>query len=227
MARTLDPTSHALRRDAFIGVGQRLIQTTGYEQFSVQDVLDEVGASKGAFYHYFDSKDALLDAVVDQMADGATVALEPMFADPALSAVQKLERLFGGLARFKAERKELVLAVMRVWLSDDNAIVREKLRRLVSARLVPWLDRIIRQGIDEGVFSSRYPEELPRVLASLVQGMSELAGELWVARQLGTISFEEVAHTFDAYGEAFERVVGARPGSLSFLDEPSLRIWFG
>jgi AcrR family transcriptional regulator len=227
MARTLDPTSHALRRDAFVGVGQRLIQTKGYEHFSVQDVLDEVGASKGAFYHYFDSKDALLDAVVDQMADGATVVLEPMLADPTLSAVRKLEGLFGELARFKAERKELVLAVMRVWLSDDNAIVREKMRRLVSARLVPWLDRIIRQGIDEGVFSSRHPAEMPRVLASLVQGMSELAGELWVARQLGTITLAEVKRTFDAYLEAFERIVGARPGSLKFLDEPTLEFWFG
>ena len=44
----------------------------GYDRFSIQDILDATGASKGAFYHYFDSKDALLDAIVDRMADQAT-----------------------------------------------------------------------------------------------------------------------------------------------------------
>ncbi len=227
VARPLDPDSHALRREAYLDVTQRLIQTRGYEQFSVQDVLDAVGASKGAFYHYYNSKDALLDDVVDRMADQATERLEPVLSDPALTAVEKLEALFGGIAQFKSERKDFVLAILKVWLSDDNAIVRDKMRRLVSARLVPWLDRIVEQGIAEGAFSSRYPDFLARVLASLIQAMTELASELWLGRQLGTVTFEEVKRTFDAYLEAFERIVGVRSGSLKFLDEPTLRIWFG
>src|SRR5512140_408512 len=77
VARTLDPAAHALRRDEFIDAAQRLIQSRGYEQMSVQDVLDELGASKGAFYHYFDSKEGLLTAVVDQMIDGAMAVVEP------------------------------------------------------------------------------------------------------------------------------------------------------
>jgi AcrR family transcriptional regulator len=76
MPRTLNPETYALRRDAFVDAAQRLIQTKGYQQFSVQDVLDELDASKGAFYHYFDSKAALLDAVIDQMADAAAARLE-------------------------------------------------------------------------------------------------------------------------------------------------------
>ena len=69
MARTLNPEVHAVRRDAFVDAAQRLIQARGYEQMSIQDVLDEVDASRGAFYHYFDSKAALLDAVVDRMIE--------------------------------------------------------------------------------------------------------------------------------------------------------------
>lgn len=227
MARTLNPEAHAVRRDVFVDAAQRLVVTRGYEQFSVQDVLDVSEASKGAFYHYFDSKAALVDAVVDRMADQATIVLEPVLADPGLTAVEKLERLFNGLANFKAERKDQVLGILRVWESDDNAVVREKLRRIVAARLVPWLERIVRQGVAEGSFSSSYPEYLPRVLTTLVQGMSELASQLWVDRQTDAVSLEEVNRTFHAYHEAFERIVGARPGSLKFLDEPTIEFWFG
>jgi len=227
VARTLNPATHAIRRDAFLDVAQRLIQTRGYEQFSVQDVLDGVGASKGAFYHYFESKDAVVNAVIERMADEATPTVQPMLDDPDRTAIDKLERLIQGMAAFKAERKDLVLGILQVWLSNDNAVVRERARRLVRTRLQPWLDGIVRQGLAEGAFSSGYPDQLASVLTTLVQGMSELASELWVGRQLGSVTLEEVTRTFDAYHEAFERIAGARPGSLHFLDEPTLEFWFG
>jgi AcrR family transcriptional regulator len=227
MARTLNPETHAVKRDVFVDAAQRLIVTQGYEQFSVQDVLEIAEASKGAFYHYFDSKDALVDAVVNRMADQATVVVAPVLADPALPATEKLERLFNGMAQFKAERRDLVLGILRVWQSDDNAVVREKLRRIVGQRLTPWLEGIVRQGIEEGTFSSSLPDYLARVLTMLVQGMSELSSQLWVDRQTDAVSLEEVKRTFHAYHEAFERIVGARPGSLKFLDEPTIEFWFG
>jgi AcrR family transcriptional regulator len=227
LARTVNAAARAVREDAFIDAAQRLIQTRGYEQFTVQDVLDDVGASKGAFYHYFDSKVDLANAVAERMADQASATIEPLLADPACPAAEKLEALFRSLAAFKAERKDLVLAILRVWLSDDNVLIRDKTRRLATTRLVPWLDRIVRQGVAEGVFTSRYPERLATVLAALIQGMGELASELWVGRQLGSIGFDDVVETFDAYGEALERILGAKPGSLTLIDRPTLELWFG
>lgn len=226
MARTLNPASHAVRRDAFLDAATRLIQTRGYEQMSIQAVLDEVDASRGAFYHYFDSKQALLDAVVDRMADGALASLEPLLSDPDLPALRKLQGIFLGLARFKAERKDLVLALIGVWLSDDNAIVREKYRRDVVTRLGPPLAAIVRQGQAEGTFTSSSADETARVLISLIQGAGEAATDLWVGRQAGTIPLEMVERFFDGYTEALERILGVPAGTITFADEPTIRMWF-
>ena len=134
MARTLDPAAHALRRDAFVDAAQRLIQAKGYEQMTIQDVLDELDTSRGAFYHYFDSKAALLDAVVERMVDDAIAAPRPdRSTTPGLAGHERLARLFNGLAQWKAERTDLLHAVMETWLADENAIVREKFRRGVAA----------------------------------------------------------------------------------------------
>jgi len=227
VARTLNPEAHAIRRDAFLDAAQALILSRGYDRFSVQDILDATGASKGAFYHYFDSKDALLDAIVDRMADQATARVQPLLDDQSLTAPQKLEAVFGGIAEFKAERRDLVMGFLRVWGSADNAVVRERLRRLVAKRQMRLLEAIVQQGIAEGSFTTRSPDHLARVLVGFMAGMSELAMELWIGRQEGTITFEEVKRTFDAYLEAFERIVGARPGSLKFLDEPTIAFWYG
>jgi AcrR family transcriptional regulator len=227
VARTLDPAAHAVRRDAFLDVAQALVMSRGYDRFSIQDILDAAGASKGAFYHYFDSKDALIDAVVDRMSDQAMTRVQPLLDDPSLTAPEKLQAVFGGIADFKAERSDLIIGFMRVWASDDNAVVRERLRRIAAQRQLHLFQTIVRQGVAEGCFTSRYPDHLARVLVGFMAGMGELAMELWIGRQEGTITFEEVKRTFDAYLEAFERIVGARPGSLTFLDESTLAVWFG
>ena len=227
MARTLDPVAHAVRREAFLDAGQRLIQTKGYSQFSIQDVLDELSSSKGAFYHYFDSKAALLDGVVSRMVEAATASLAPAVADPDRSAPEKVEAVFSGLASFKGERKDLVLALVRVWLSDDNAIVREHVRRGVIAAMTPLVATIIRQGVAEGSFTTASPDHAARVFVSLMLGANEAATDLFVAFQDGAVTFEEVEQTLEAFAEAFERILGVRPGSLEFANRSAvLREWF-
>jgi AcrR family transcriptional regulator len=223
----VNATLHTVRREAFLDVAQRLVQTKGYEEMSVQDVLDELEASKGAFYHYFDSKQALLEAVVERFADGALAALAPVLGDPHLLALRKLELVFAGIARWKAERKELVLAIMEVWNSDGNAIVREKLRRLTLSRMVPLLSRVVKQGIDEGVFRVDSPDETATVFVSLMLGFQQLAIDLFIARQTGTITFEVVQRSIASFTEAFERILGIPKGSITLTDESTLRFWFG
>jgi AcrR family transcriptional regulator len=226
MARTVNASSRAVRRDAFIDAAQHLIETKGYEQMTVQDVLDELGVSRGAFYHYFDAKSALLEAVVDRMADAALATVATTLADPAVPAIVKLHDVFSGIARFKAARADLVLAVLEAWLSDDNAIVRDKLRRIIVVRLAPILAPILRQGAAEGMSPASSPDDTALVVASLIQGASEAAVELYVARKARTVSFEVVERTLRAYGAAFERILGAPPGSLAFLTADSLHPWY-
>ena len=227
MARTLNVEVHAVRRDAFVDAAQRLIQADGYEQMSVQDVLDAVDASRGAFSHYFDSKAALLDAVVERMVDDSLETVRPLVADPSLSAVQKLDGVFAGIARWKGERTELMLAVLESWLADENAIVREKLRRGVARRFTPLLATIIEQGATEGTFVVTAPVQAARVVVSLLQGANEAAIELWFARRAGTIPFDVIEPTLGAYREALGRILGlTAPWSFMTIDEPTLHRWF-
>ena len=227
MPRTLNPAKHLVRRDAFVDAAQRLIQEKGYEEMSVQDVLDAAEASRGALYHYFDSKEALLEAVTDRFVDGALAAMEPILADATLPAPAKLERIFGSIADFKGQRKDLALRIMEVWASDANAMVREKLRRTSFGVLVPVLSQVVAQGIGEGAFRVAHPEQTATVLISLMLGFQERAVELFLARQSGTVSLADVQHTVDAWTRAYERVLGAAEGSLTLTDERTLQFWFG
>jgi len=226
MSRTVNPLKHTARRDEFIDAGQRLIQTRGFDQFSVEDLLAEVGASKGAFYHYFGSKQALLEAIVDRMVVSAMEVVGQVVEDERLSAPEKLRAYFQKIASIKAGQRAFLLQLMKVWYSDDNAIVRQKLRRAQIAQVTPHLATIIRQGIAEGAFTLADPEQMARVVLALILDTGDEAGDLFMKRQAGDVDFATVVRLFETYERALERLLGVSAGTLDLLDEVTLRTWF-
>ena len=226
MARTVDTEAHAVRREAFIDVALRLMQAKGYDQMSVQDVLDELDASRGAFYHYFDSKTALLEAVVTRIVDAALAAVTPLVEDPALDAKAKLEGLFGGIAQWKMERTELMLELTRVWLSDENTLMRDKMWQHLMLRLAPLLAAILRQGDDEDVFAVGSPDDTARVMVALLRGLNDLAVRTFVERDESGASLAQVEAMLAAYIEAMERILGVPAGTLTLVDDAALREWY-
>ncbi len=60
---------------------------------TIQDILDDLQISKGAFYHYFDSKQALLEAMVERIGVEAVQLLLPIVHDPAAACARKTPAL--------------------------------------------------------------------------------------------------------------------------------------
>lgn len=226
MPRTVNTHKHTARRDEFIDAGQRLIQTRGFDQFSVEDLLAEVAASKGAFYHYFGSKQALLEAIVERMVVSAMAVVGQVVEDERLTGPDKLRAYFRKIASIKAGQREFLLQLMKVWYSDDNAIVRQKLRRGQIERVTPHLAKIVRQGIAEGAFALADPEQMARVVLALILDTGDEAGELFMKRQAGEIDFATVWRLFETYELALERLLGVPAGTLNLMDEVTLRTWF-
>jgi len=226
MARIVKEEEYAGKRNAILDVAQRLIYTKGYEQMTIQDMLDDLQISKGAFYHYFDSKQAVLEALVERMGEEALHLLLPIVHDPLLPALEKLQRYLAIANRWKIGQKAFILALLHVWFTDDNAIMRQKLRAAAIREIAPLLAEIIRQGIQEGVMTVTYPDQLGEVLASLVQDAGETIGALILSFDPERDDMQHVERTVAVYTDAFERVLGVPPGSLTLVDDQRLKEWF-
>src|SRR5262245_42354191 len=99
MARVVKEEEYAAKRNEILDAAQRLVFTKGYEQMSIQDILDALSISKGAFYHYFDSKPALLEAFIERGQGEIEQAFKALVDDPYLSALDKLRQFFAELDR--------------------------------------------------------------------------------------------------------------------------------
>jgi AcrR family transcriptional regulator len=192
---------------------------------AIADLLGELQISSGAFYHYFDSKPALLFALVERMGDQVVQLVLPIVHDPTLGALDKLQRFFATLDREKLAHKEFVLAYLRVWYADENAIVRHKLYTARVKRLTPWLEEIIRQGVEEGVLTTPYPDQAARVVISLQEDLGYATVELLLSMEREHDDLPRLERIVEAYADALERVLGAPAGCLQRPSREELSQW--
>ena len=226
MARTLNPATHAVRRDEILDVAEALIRARGYDGMSIQDVQDELGVSRGAIYHYFRSKEAILEAVIERMTAQGMAVLVPIADSPSLCATEKLQGVFATAGAWKAERSDLLLAVLRSWYAPGNDLVRSRAAAAAYAEFQPLIARIIRQGKAEGVMDPGSPDHAATVITALFTGSTDAIFGLLMDRLDGRVAFEEVQGFMHAYSEAIERILGLPPGSFVLIDDASLTTWF-
>ena len=100
-----------------ISAAWKLFYEQGYENTTVEDILDASGTSKGTFYHYFEGKDALL-GTLSVLFDEKYEELIPEI-DPEMNTIDVLAFL----------NRELFTMI-------DSSISLELLARLLSTQLV-------------------------------------------------------------------------------------------
>jgi AcrR family transcriptional regulator len=223
MARTVkDPD---VRRSEILDVARRLFYRKGYEQTSVQDIITEIGIAKGTFYHYFCSKQDLLDAMIERMIEQTLQSLEPLVADDQLSALAKFERFFSDLADWKVENKAFFLDLMNTWYKDENAILRHKVKTTSIEKTMPLLVQIIEQGVAEGVFTADNPADMAEIVLQLGQSFSDTLAKIILNEAHNDDTLAIIERKTIVYHHAIERTLNAPAGSIKLYDLDQVKPW--
>jgi AcrR family transcriptional regulator len=227
MARTVNQAEYAAKRSEILDAAQRLIYIKGYEKMRIQDILVDLSMSSGAFFHYFESKAAVLEALIERIQETAEQPLLPIVHDPDLPALEKLQRFFDTLDRSRLTHNAFIADLLRIWFADDNAIVREKVDAALVERRTPLLTLIVHQGIREGVFTTHYPDQAGEIILSLARGMGNTVARLLLAavQKHEAQTIDAIVATYAAYIDAVERVLGAESGCLRGYDAETVNSW--
>jgi AcrR family transcriptional regulator len=222
-------------RNVILDTTMKLIYTKGYDQMTIQDILDALEMSKGAFYHYFSSKLAVLEALMDRVFDEMERLLLPIVRDPELPALAKLQRFFAAGVQWKTARKDYLFDLARVIYTDENVLYRQRMRARSIAMCAPMLGAIIRQGIQEGVMNTAYPDLAGEMVMALLVDMGESMMPKVVAsvrRHNGSVALShevatQIGRICAAYADGLERILGAPSGSVTLVNAETLREWEG
>lgn len=210
------------RRDQILITAERLFYSNGYEQTTVQDILDQLHLSKGGFYHHFDSKLSLLTAICDMRAEESAKAAEEAVAACAGDPVLALNTMMESGNLLRADKLDYVGLLLRVAYREDGALMREKLKQRTLSLMLPLMNQVIADGVRIGVFSlPRFALAGELVLRLCAQFTDEAAmvldqgGE--EAEILGTILAK-----LELYRHTVERMLSAPFGSIVLYDMGNL-----
>lgn len=164
--------NYPLKRKELLAVAERIFVDKGYEQASIDDILKASGISKGAFYHYFKSKEDVLVASIENLLDEAVAFLLPTVEDPNLDAMSKFKKFMTEKSEFQATKLEYAALLGKLMQSD---VYQQKYVMASSQKLVPLFAKILQQGKDEGVFDVAYPHETADLLIRTIVGVPSSA----------------------------------------------------
>jgi AcrR family transcriptional regulator len=186
----------------------------GYESASIQQIIDRVGIAKGTFYHYFSSKEDLLNELIITQAQGAISQILPIIDRDDMNAAEKFNAFHRSIGVWKMGNKEMIITAARTLYRDENLVYRKKLNRASLDLMIEPYSRLIEEGVEDGVFDCAYPRET----AELILHTSVAWGDVIVPVMLEAFDHTEkrtvVKQKLEAFKKAIERILGAEEGVL-------------
>ena len=114
------------RRADLLSAAKELFSRLGYDRTTVEAVIDRSGTSKGTFYHYFKSKEVLLDAVIEEMTDQAQALIGSQVEAATGSAIDRLNVYLRATRAWRLANRDIVRDLARVLYRDENAVIQRK-----------------------------------------------------------------------------------------------------
>ncbi|MGO4714853.1 TetR/AcrR family transcriptional regulator [Bradyrhizobium sp. 2TAF24] len=217
-----------VRRNELLDCAQGLFLARGYEQASLNDVIAAAGVSKGAFYHYFSSKEALLEALAERFARAALERVRDVLDAPGLDALARLNALMARLRQNKVEHAVTEWALFETLFRPENQVLFHRINVAAGALFHPLLTTIITEGVAGGVFHTFDPAGVADMIMQLggaTRGLvADIVSEIKDGRASTRTAIRRLEQRIHLYEIALDRVLGLPDGSIKLTAPGYLRL---
>jgi AcrR family transcriptional regulator len=223
MSKNIVKSKQEAQRKKIVQGAIGLFVQKGYRKTSVDDIIKTLGISKGTFYHYFDSKEDLLDKVCVCMSEEILVPLKKIVDDKKLNALDKLVKSFELVLKYKKANKELVKVFVEALYKTENIILMDRLRKNNIELIVPEFTKIIEQGKKEKIFDVTDPQETAEMIIHL---QTSYLGSL-MPKMLGKEDNKKILELFEKKAQAFEdaliKLLGIKDENIKIINRNDQR----
>jgi AcrR family transcriptional regulator len=197
------------RKSEIVATACQLFLSKGYDRTTMKDVMSHLGIAKGTIYHYFSSKEELLEAVIDSIAEAEMLRQKKLLENIQGNALERLKQLIiNGSNRDAADNHDDLLDHLH---KTSNAGMHIRLLAKVVTLQAPLYAEQFRLGCSEGLFSTDQPLECAEFLLSGIQFLTDMGIYPWTQEQL--------ERRWKAFPKIIENQLNAADGSFAFLLE--------
>ena len=192
--------------ERILDTAQRLFLEKGYEQTTIQDIIDNLGGlTRGAIYHHFKSKEEIIDAVTDRMF----FANNPFEAVRDRKDLNGLQKLREAIRLNQSDRERTNLTVQSIPISKNPRLLMEMINSNRKI-LTPYYQELLEEGNRDGSIHTEYAKEIAELMPLLTS--------LWMLPSVFPGAKEDMRHKFLFIGEMLEKM------GVPLFDEEILQI---
>lgn len=160
MARNKNPEETVKK---ILDISYKLFYEKGYDETSIQDIIDELGMSKGAIYHHFKSKEDILNKICEtKHCEGNwSIPLDQLQGDNGLEKMRLI--ILGDLSN----SDKRILDKISTPLLKNPQIVARQLTFSVED-VAPFFEMFIKAGNEDGSMKVSQPREAAQIIAILI-----------------------------------------------------------
>ncbi len=182
---------------ALLQIAYGLFISRGYENTSVDDIIEAAGIAKGTYYYHFESKEQTLEAVIGMMIEQEAEAARQVLASDAPVP----QKIAGIIASLRPAQEEL--PIEGALMKPENALMHAKIKRRLVETVLPLLSEAVEEGIAQGIFAC---DNIPERVRMLLVISNEIFDE-------GQFTQRDV----EVFIDITEKLLGAKPGTMDFV----------
>ena len=185
------------RKKELLKIAYDMFLTQGYENTSVDKIIEKAQIAKGTYYYHFKSKEQMLEEVIDMMIDSETeMARQVIQTD--IPVPQKIIGIIASMKPTEAEQP-----IKDTLFQPENVLMHHKVRQKLIEVITPILSEVIEEGVEEGIFKcNNIPERVKMLLIISDSTFNE-----------DKFSEKDISVFIDMT----EKLLGAETGTMSFI----------
>lgn len=207
-----------LRRTQILDAAEKLFFERGYEQTSIQDILDALSISKGGFYHYFDAKSAVLQEICERRILARFEKLDVELYASRKSPTDKLNLLLGRVSLMQTESVPFAALMLKICYQDRDAAIRDHFRRIIIDHLTPYVNDVICEGLADDSLYTRRPMDIGRLVLMLACDVDEEVCAMLAGQPENPDCVIRIIEMLNTYRECVETLTGAHCGTIVIFD---------
>ena len=151
-------------REVILRSATKVFFENGFEKTSVKMILDEAGIVTGSFYHFFPSKEALFEAVVEEFLKDYALRVKTILNDDTLTITQITDNFFKEFAKSTDTYFHVLQADKLHWT------VKRSLHDMTVESMIDPLAHALMRLLREGSVKSMINADPKTLAAILIKG---------------------------------------------------------
>lgn len=179
--------------EKILEVSQRLFLTNGYDNTTIQDIVEELGGlTRGAIYHHFKSKEEIMDALTNKMF----LEKNPFDIVKKQKNLNGLQKMKMAMALNQSDKETIDLSLQAIPILKNPRILArifESNKQLLS----PLWFELLTEGNKDGSIHTEYAKELSELIPLF---------DLWLTPSIYPATAEEIRHKFVFIKELLDKM---------------------